>query len=154
MQILWTSVHILTHALNNFYRPHGRQLEFVTCRTWVVCIVIWRVYFLMFCWEFFSPLDLLIKNYIEENFSKKGATRKFSFEKKFWNLRSESLKNVWEGVHCLVKLQLVVLRHRHISKIMATYLTAYYFYNYNFSGELFSRNCFGGCLFFHCVFLY
>ena len=26
MQILWASVHILTHALNNFCRPYGLQL--------------------------------------------------------------------------------------------------------------------------------
>ena len=26
LQILWDSVHILTHTLNNFCHPHGRQL--------------------------------------------------------------------------------------------------------------------------------
>ena len=32
LQILWTSVHILTHALNNFCRPYGRQLNSIRLR--------------------------------------------------------------------------------------------------------------------------
>ena len=32
LQILWDSVHILMHALNNFCRPYGRQLWQATLR--------------------------------------------------------------------------------------------------------------------------
>ena len=52
----------------------------------------------MFCWQLFSPLDLLIKKYTYEKLHKK------------FEISGQNPWNAWEGVHMLVKLQVVVLQ--------------------------------------------
>ena len=47
LQILWVSVHILTHALNNFSRPYVRQQR-KTC----FCKFAWGIRVISFCINF------------------------------------------------------------------------------------------------------